>query len=28
LLAGFPRLWSKVDSVTYRRRLFEMIIRL
>jgi hypothetical protein len=28
LLASFPRLWAKVDSATYRRRLFEMIIRL
>ncbi|MGQ9827928.1 MAG: CHAD domain-containing protein, partial [Roseiflexus sp.] len=28
LLTDFPRLWAKVDSATYRRRLFEMIIRL
>ncbi|MGB9754563.1 CHAD domain-containing protein [Roseiflexus castenholzii] len=28
LLAGFARLWAKVDSVTYRRRLFELIIRM
>ncbi len=28
LLTSFPRLWAKVDSATYRRRLFEMIIRL
>jgi inorganic triphosphatase YgiF len=28
LLTGFARLWAKVDSATYRRRLFEMIIRM
>lgn len=27
LLAEFPRLWARVDSATYRRRLFELIIR-
>ncbi|MCS6839585.1 MAG: CYTH and CHAD domain-containing protein [Roseiflexus sp.] len=28
LLTSFSRLWAKVDSVTYRRRLFELIIRM
>jgi len=28
LLTGFTRLWAKVDSATYRRRLFELIIRM
>ncbi|MCS6937669.1 MAG: CYTH and CHAD domain-containing protein [Roseiflexaceae bacterium] len=28
LLTGFSRLWAKVDSATYRRRLFELIIRM
>ncbi len=28
LLTGFARLWAKVDSATYRRRLFELIIRM
>ena len=28
LLADLPRLWSKVDSGTYRRRLFELIVKL
>jgi len=27
LLAEFPRAWARVDSATYRRRLFELIIR-
>jgi CHAD domain-containing protein len=28
LLAELPRLWEKVASATYRRRLFEMIVKL
>lgn len=28
LLTSFSRLWAKVDSATYRRRLFELIIRM
>lgn len=28
LLSDFPRLWAKVDSATYRRRLFELIIQM
>ncbi len=28
LLTGFSRVWAKVDSATYRRRLFELIIRM
>ena len=28
LLADLPRLWEKVASATYRRRLFEMIVKL
>ena len=28
LLADLPRLWNKVDSGTYRRRLFELIVKL
>jgi CHAD domain-containing protein len=28
LLAALPRLWEKVASATYRRRLFEMIVKL
>lgn len=27
-LEQFPRLWDKVDSATYRRRLFELLIRM
>ena len=28
LLAELPRLWEKVASATYRRRLFELIVKL
>jgi len=28
LLAELPRLWEKVASATYRRRLFEMVVKL
>ena len=28
LLAELPRLWEKVAGATYRRRLFEMIVKL
>jgi hypothetical protein len=27
-LAKLPRLWEKVASATYRRRLFELIVKL
>jgi hypothetical protein len=28
LLAELPHLWEKVASATYRRRLFELIVKL